>query len=405
MYRRYRLVEASRFLLTLAALLTATTVGFGCGPGSSTVGSGGTDESSPTSGPAAPKTEAELRAEGEQALPPVDILDQALDSSPSSPEVGPGMAGALAVPFAHVNGLQGASKDPMDVAHQLVAQGQVQAVAGTNKAVFGPKNFDGVTYRLTVDAEPGKRRFMLEAKPQGAADSAYVRVITGDAQRNRAAQTASGRLGIDVDALKSVKPSIPGQGKILAAFAKTASEKALCVRVAKFTPDARHIGVSDADLGCQKVLASKDSRVRLSFHHDLSPQGKGEAEVLANLRFIPGVGAHLELQSELDTQRGGGTLKASACWDRQQRELFRQIEVCNSAGKCLVTAARGSKSACSPAIAIVDPSGPAGLLCNGTGGSSPDSGSSGSGSGSSGSGSGGDSGPSAPPSEMPPPIN
>lgn len=262
----------------------------------------------------------------------------------------------------------------------LVKQSAQGAKNGDTKT-FGPKDYtlpsgDTVTMKLVVKKlAAGKFGFKLFAKPQGGADASYLAVLAGHLTRGDLPHRGRGVLGVDLDALKTVAPSFPGQGKLLNAFAHAGDQKVLIYRLKGFTPDASlHAPVSAVFYG-HRVMPTRETRVRTAVLADLyDPSGTGTSQdelVLSRLHWIPGTGGLAALAVMGGDIPADHVVLGRACWDASEQEVFKQLVYCQrpaSPSTCasLLTDASGNsvpfegdKTACAAALDVDTETAPA----------------------------------------------
>lgn len=322
-------------------------------------------------------SEAELRASALQSTPAPDSLTVTFSSQSALSMPGVGgmpMAGSfsttLAQPRVTASGVHLQTQAQLAIAHQLIQRGAARVYQGGSlhgTFVFGPMDLEGVTYRLVVQRSQDASSFALSAKPAGAADSAFVKVLTGELSRKP--DLVVGKVGLDLDALKSVKASEPGQGLAYAAFARSSAEHAVCLRLDHFSADSNLVPAVDADLGCQHQLPSRETRAKLAYRQDVLGNGS-PSDVHSRLHFLPAVGGRVDMTVSGGLLPAGGTVQMASCWDVQDREVYHHVQQC-LAGTCTTLASFGSTSACRPEVALEDPALPTELACSGLASSVP----------------------------------
>jgi hypothetical protein len=163
-------------------------------------------------------------------------------------------------------------------------------------ASWGPVTRGDTEYRFFVRKGIAKRfGWLLQARPDGAT-SDFTSVAAGAIQVGAVARRGRGALGIDLDALGAVDPTVSARGQVLAAFAHGPAGTTLAYGLRDFTKDPDAAAPIDAVF--QDVqLATGASRVRLAFHGNV-PESTTSAEelVLARVRHHPGVGGRADLR-------------------------------------------------------------------------------------------------------------
>ncbi|NOK33524.1 hypothetical protein HMI49_09970 [Corallococcus exercitus] len=214
--------------------------------------------------------------------------------------------------------------------------------------VYGPVDRANATFKLAVRKGAGGRyQWKLEARPLNSTDdTAYKLVAAGALKRDGEAHRGRGTLALSLDNLKAVAPSFAGQGKLMMSFAHFGQgSKSLAYRLADFTPNpATHEAVTGAFVG-HKLQATGVTRVRVLGPYNLPGTATAAKEkVLSAVRHIPGTGGRADIRA------WGGDIAAntyyvgSACWDAQEKELFRVLFQCSDAsGPASCTEVAGSR--------------------------------------------------------------
>ncbi|WP_223637395.1 hypothetical protein [Corallococcus sp. EGB] len=226
---------------------------------------------------------------------------------------------------------------------------------------FGPADRANATFRLFVRKGDGQRyQWKLEARPLNSADdAAYTLVAAGALQRDGEPHRGRGTLAISLDNLKAVAPSFAGQGKLMMSFAHfgKGGSKSLAYRLANFTPNpATHDAVTGAFVG-HKMEATGVTRVRVLGAYNLPGTATSAKEkVLSAVRHIPGTGGRVDVRAWGGDIAANTSYVGSACWDAQEKELYRVLLQCSDSGRpesCTEVAGSrvGSAQAC-PAVEL-----------------------------------------------------
>ncbi|RKH65243.1 hypothetical protein [Corallococcus aberystwythensis] len=203
--------------------------------------------------------------------------------------------------------------------------------------VYGPVDRANATFKLVIREGAGQRyQWKLEARPLNSTDDvAYKLIAAGALKRDGEAHRGRGTLVLSLDNLKAVAPSFAGQGRLMMSFAHFGqASKSLAYRLADFTPNpAVHEAVTGAFVG-HKLQATGATRVRVLGPYNLpSTATSAKEKVLSSVRHIPGTGGRV------DVRAWGGDIAAntfyvgSACWDAQEKEVFRVLLRCSDAGR------------------------------------------------------------------------
>jgi hypothetical protein len=263
----------------------------------------------------------------------------------------------LAKTRAAIKGLNDLVKKFVTPVVDAVAAGGKDVTGTADTKVFGPKDENGITWKLTVRRISGRRfGWVLEGKPLGQFDSAYKRVAAGALQRSgNAEHRGAGRTSIDLDAYASIDPTSHAQGKLFNAFKHFGDDgeaRVVVYALKGFTVDSTVAAPGDAVVYGHKS-ASGETVVRVAaFSETLAPSTAGAADagaelMLARLRFIPTVGGRadvyypsttgtLGLNSNGDVP-SGKYIAAKSCWDKTEQEGFKAVAICN-AGQAVSTA-------------------------------------------------------------------
>jgi hypothetical protein len=263
----------------------------------------------------------------------------------------------LAKTRAAIKGLNDLVKKFVTPVVDAVAAGGKDVTGTADTKVFGPKDENGITWKLTVRRISGRRfGWVLEGKPLGQFDSAYKTVAAGALQRTgNAEHRGAGRTSIDLDAYASIDPTSHAQGKLFNAFKHFGDDgeaRVVVYALKGFTADSTVAAPGDAVVYGHKS-ASGETVVRVAaFSETLAPSTAGAADagpelMLARLRYIPTVGGRadvyypsttgtLGLDSNGDVP-SGKYIAAKSCWDKTEQEGFKAVAICN-AGQAVSTA-------------------------------------------------------------------
>lgn len=242
-------------------------------------------------------------------------------------------------------------KEMMGQVRSLIEQSEGRQTAAGR--VYGPKDVGTVTYRVLVrKLGEGSFGWRLEAKPQGAQDSAYLRVMAGGVQR-RGESGRRGTFGANLDNMKAIDASYPGQGLLLGGFGLREGNKTLAYRLRNFTPDAQeHRPVTAAFVGHRRADTGATS-VRLATHQNLAriPNGTAAEELVRlRARWVPGVGGRAAILATAGDIPQGEAYVGTSCWDAQLQEGFKALLHCTQVGtpsrSCTVIQSTGQQSSC-----------------------------------------------------------
>jgi len=281
----------------------------------------------------------------------------------------------LAKTRAAIKGLNDLVKKFVTPVVDAVAAGGKDLTGTADTKVFGPKDENGITWKLTVRRVSGRRfGWVLEAKPLGQFDSAYKTVAAGALQRTgNAEHRGAGRTSIDLDAYASIDPTSHAQGKLFNAFKHFGDDgeaRVVVYALKGFTADSTVAAPGDAVVYGHKS-ASGETVVRVAaFSETLAPSTAGAADagpelMLARLRYMPTVGGRadvyypsttgtLGLNSNGDVP-SGKYIAAKSCWDKTEQEGFKAVAICNagqavSAANCQISIEGVESTACKRGI-------------------------------------------------------
>lgn len=194
----------------------------------------------------------------------------------------------------------------------------------------------------------------LEARAAGS-DDAFVRVAAGGITVGFAARRGAGTIGVDLDALGSVDPTVVARGALLARFAHGAAGSIVGYRLRDFAGEA---GSEPIDALVQGVrLKGGYNRLRLAFHGNL-PETATEAPevVLARVRHQRGQGGRADLLVTGGDVSDGNIWVVNECWNAELHAGFRSVRDCPGDGiggeRCELVATTGDASACASLFAL-----------------------------------------------------
>jgi hypothetical protein len=231
----------------------------------------------------------------------------------------------------------------------LVRSQEPDQVEG-NVAVWGPVVRGTTEYRFFV-RKGLLRRFgwLLQARPDGSS-AEYSNVAAGGIQVGAVLRRGRGVVGVDLDQLGDVDPTVHARGKLLAAFAHGPAGSVLAYGVKDFTREQGD--TTPVDAAFQGVhLAGGFNRVRLAFHGNL-PETASDAEelVLARVRHHRGDGGRADLLVTGGDIADGKLWVVSECWSAQLASTYRIVRECPGDGiggeRCVERSSSGEPSAC-----------------------------------------------------------
>jgi len=226
---------------------------------------------------------------------------------------------------------------------------------GEGQSRVWTRDAHGLTWRLTIRRLAVNRfAWKVEAKQIGSADSTYKVVLGGGIVRGREAHRGRGFLGIDLDNLKLVDSTFPGQGKLLCGFSHTAVGKTLAYFLRNFTPDStNHDPVTAAFVG-HRVTSTGLTGVKIVGRFNLEGAGPtptaAKELVRLRVRYLPGTGGRGDVVATGGDIPEGVWYYGVGCWNAAQEEgfkvLFRCTRSTTGTPACEVVHRRGDRSAC-----------------------------------------------------------
>ncbi len=150
------------------------------------------------------------------------------------------------------------------------------------------------TFRLWVGNAVGRGgAFVLQARPDAAADGAYQTVLAGWMRRGALARRGVGQIWINLDHVKAAVPSFayPGQGTLFAGFAAGPVAKAETLVLRSFTADATNPDWPPATVAFRGFkTAAGAARVRVAAVKDLVLTTADTELGLAHVVYRPDLG-------------------------------------------------------------------------------------------------------------------
>jgi len=244
--------------------------------------------------------------------------------------------------------LNQALRDFLQPIAALVRSEEPEQVAD-NVAQWGPVTRGDTEYRFFVK-KGLLRRFgwALQARPDGSSDE-FANVAAGGIQVGLAARRGRGVVGVDLDALAAVDPTVGAQGKLLAGFAHGPAGTALAFGVRDF---ARYGDPTPVDAALGGVhLRGGYNRVRLAYHGDLPETPTAAQEtLLARVRHHRSEGGRADLLAFGGDIADGKFWVVSECWDSALASTYRSVRECPGDGiggeRCVEQSSSGSAAAC-----------------------------------------------------------
>lgn len=228
-----------------------------------------------------------------------------------------------------------------------------QAQTGDSRVYV--KDRGNATYRFAIKKVAANRYgWLLQAKPLGAADSAYVAVMGGTFVKGEQPRRGRGSMGIDLTRLAQVDPSFKGTGQLLVGFAHVGGYKILNYGLKSFSPDTtQHTTVDALFSGVRGPNGG--TNVKLAFHGNVADTKTTAKElVVLHARWLPGVGGRSDALATGGDVAAGHVIVAFSCFDGNLADGngFVWVADClkGSIGQnCTVLNTKGKPENCAPA--------------------------------------------------------
>ncbi len=223
-----------------------------------------------------------------------------------------------------------------------------------NLATWGPVVRGQTEYRFVMRKGLLRRYgWLLEARPEGS-EAGFLRVASGRIRLGSVVRRGWGTVGVDLDALGSVDPTVAARGQVLSSFAHRPSGAAVSHGLRDFAPAG---DTTPLDALFQGVhLVGGRNRVRVAVRTNL-PETDTEAEelVLARVRHHRGDGGRADLIATGGDVAEGRAWAVSECWSGGLASTYRRVLDCPGDGPggegCELVSESGDRSACLGALA------------------------------------------------------
>jgi hypothetical protein len=289
---------------------------------------------------------AEATATPDDAVDPATEVDDALDAATGALDVAPELARGRGA----VHDLNQALRRFMEPIVALVRYTDPTSTQGDVRT-WGPVT-RGETEFVFVLRHGAERHYgwVLRARPAGTAGD-YTTVAAGGISVGYAPRRGRGTIGLDLDALGSVDPTVLARGVLLAGFSHVQHGSSIGYRLQNFTPDPAKIEAVDALAQSVRIDGSYH-RVRLAFYGNLPESASDAPELLlARLRHRQGVGGRADVLATGGDVPDGHAFLVNECWDHALASGYRLVRDCPTdaldSDACTVVLTRGDESACS----------------------------------------------------------
>jgi hypothetical protein len=269
--------------------------------------------------------------------------------------VASGDTDGLARPREAVRELNEALRNFLQPIVALVRNQEPDEVLG-NVAQWGPVTRGETEYRLLV-RKGLLRRFgwVLQARASGSGDE-FEGVAAGGIRVGEEVRRGRGVVGVDLDLLGALDPTVSARGQVLAAFAHGPAGTVLSYGLRDFARSADDETPIDA-LFQGVHLSGGHNRVRLAYHGDL-PETATDAEelVLARVRHQRGDGGRADLLVTGGDIAEGKVWVVSECWSAGLASTYRIVRECPGDGiggeRCVEQRSSGDASACARGLSL-----------------------------------------------------
>lgn len=298
-----------------------------------------------------PSTEA--TATEADAVDAAEQITQAISDSTGSLQVAPELRHCRQA----VSALNQALRDFMQPIAALVrntAPTTVDRVRSWGPVTRGATEFQFVMRRGLA------RHFgwVLEARPAGTSQD-YTVVAAGGITVGYAARRGVGTVGVDLDRLGALDPTVVARGSILARFAHAPNGSTLAYRLHDFSPDpAQNSGIDALIQGVH--LQPGFNRLRLAYHGNVEDTATDAPElVLARVRQMRDEGGRADLIVTGGDVADGKAWAVSECWSPALESVYRIVRDCPADGiggdSCEVVSTTGDANACPHDLLAADP--------------------------------------------------
>ena len=198
--------------------------------------------------------------------------------------------------------------------------------------------------------------WVLEGRFAGSND-AFTTVAAGSITVGFAPRRGKGTLGVDLDALASVDPTVTAHGALLARFAHGAAGSIVGYRLRDFVGENGGHAVNALVQGVH--LKGGINRVRLAYRGNLPETASSAPElVLARARHQRGEGGRADVLVTGGDIASGHVWAVSECWNAELASGFRRVLDCPGDGiggeRCEVVSSVGDASACRALFAAAE---------------------------------------------------
>jgi hypothetical protein len=284
-------------------------------------------------------------ATSSDSVDPADEVDSAIDAATGTLDVAPELDHARGA----VKQLNEALRDFMQPILALVRDTQPSSTVGDVKT-WGPVTRGETDF--VFELRHGAARhygWLLRARPTGSSAD-YTTVAAGGITVGYAPRRGHGTIGLDLDALGSVDPTVSARGTLLAGFSHVAHGSIIAYDLQGFTPDPANVQPVDA-IAERVHLGTGYNHVRFAYYGNLPETATSAPELLlARLRHQRGVGGRADELVTSGDVPAGHVFVVNECWDKALSSGYRLVRDCPvdapGGDQCTVMATHGDESAC-----------------------------------------------------------
>lgn len=223
---------------------------------------------------------------------------------------------------------------------------------------WGPVTRGATDFRFVMQRGAARHfGWLLEARPTDTTEK-FVTVATGGITVGYAVRRGVGTVGIDLDALGTLDPTIAARGSLLVGFAHGPNGSTLVYRLRDFTPDPAWKSPVTA-LAQAVHLKLGFNRLRLAYYGNVLGTASDKFEfVLARARQMRDVGGRADSIVTSGDIPDGHAWIVSECWDAGLGSVYRAVRDCPAAGiggdQCVDVSSVGNEAACAHDVAAAD---------------------------------------------------
>jgi hypothetical protein len=290
-----------------------------------------------------------------------DAIDAADEVAQSMSETTAALAGPVAPELVRcreaVRDLNQALRNFMQPIVALVRDTAPTSSTASSR-VWGPVTRGATDFRFVMQRGAARHfGWLLEARPSDTTEK-FVTVAAGGITVGYAVRRGVGSVGIDLDALGTLDPTIAGRGSLLASFAHGPNGSALAYRLRDFTPDPSWKNPVTAVVQAVHLKVGVN-RLRLAYYGNVLGTATDQFEfVLARVRHLREVGGRADSIVTGGDVTDGHAWVVSECWDAGLKSAYRVVRDCPKGGiggdQCTEVSTVGDATACAHDVADAD---------------------------------------------------